>query len=444
VVKLGSASVLNEQSFANLRKLAQHDHLTKTDYWPAALQEHEDLQRQHPGSLEATLKSARTLLAASRGADLPGVAFQIMRDMLRPSFPEADLFVIHQGSQFSPRLAVPRALLRDLAMPKPSADTIVFASSQAIMADTLLGLRPFVECVLTSLSPYVWGASVGRAGAVLIVTFGRPLSGHKMVPGDLLELSASLTGPFGRDTSWTPSATRTDLEHALNWWMARLDLLFSHTTEPANCARGDEYDPRIAHERIITVIQIFRACHMLATTQDPYTRQLLLYNVLDQLPGLNPRARWEATTIARKVRSRLDEIKSRMPLEVQRVLMPRATAAADALDQLATGFFTSELVTDDGIVLADKSGGSVVTAFDNATSQWLRVMRNSAHGFEQELTPRQRTLLAAHNAEIPWALPDLAWLHLLHLLCYPEQIAKQARFERSANSRPQTKTGVRA
>ena len=64
------------------------------------------------------------------------------------------------------------------------------------------------------------------------------------------------------------------------------------------------------------------------------------------------------------------------------------------------------------------------TPLENAASDWLRVMRNSAHGFEKQITDRQRTLIAAHNADIPLELPDLAWLHLLHLLCYPEQIAR--------------------
>ena len=164
---------------------------------------------------------------------------------------------------------------------------------------------------------------------------------------------------------------------------------------------------------------------MLATTRDQHVRQLLLYNVLDQLAGLNAKAGWDATTKAKSVYDRLAQISSRMPADVQRVLLPRAVAAAEALSRLGDGFFAPELVNDDGILLPDSSGGQVRTTLENAASSWLRVMRNSAHGFEKRIAGRQRTLLAAHNADIPVELPDLAWLHLLHLLCYPEQVARK-------------------
>lgn len=206
--------------------------------------------------------------------------------------------------------------------------------------------------------------------------------------------------------------------------MSRLDLLFAHLTEPRNCAQDEVYDARTAHERIITAIQIFRSCHMLATTRDQHTRQLLLYNVLDQLTGLNAKARWDVTTKTKSVYARLSQIRDRMPTEVQNVLLPRAIAAAEALSRLGDGFFAPELVNDDGILLPDSSGGQVRTTLENAASNWLRVMRSSAHGFEKQIGDRHRTLLAAHNAAIPDDLPDLAWLHLLHLLSFPEQVAR--------------------
>lgn len=157
-----------------------------------------------------------------------------------------------------------------------------------------------------------------------------------------------------------------------------------------------------------------------------------LYNVLDQLAGLNPKADWQATTKAKSVDAKLAQISSRMPADVQRVLLPRANAAAQALHELADGFFAPELVNAEGILLPDSSGGQVRTPLENAASDWLRVMRNSAHGFEKQIKDRQRTLLAAHNADVPGELPDLAWLHLLHLLCFPEQVARGPHADRAS------------
>jgi hypothetical protein len=425
IVKLGGKGDLQEVGFHRLRELTPFDQYTTTNLWNKAVGYYEELMEEHPGELEAVMTSVKTLLvAAHRAVDLPPVALQIMRNMVRPSLPDADMFLVKVDQGFHGRLAVPRALLRNL-VEKPSEDPalITFQTSQQIIADTYIGMVPFIECLLTSLSPYVWGIGVGRAGGIVVITFGKPLFGRRPTAGSLLDLSAKAATPNPAPT-WKATAVRRDFERAIEWWMSRLDLLSSHLTEPRNCAREAVYDPRTAHERIITAVQIFRSCHMLATTRDQHTRQLLLYNVLDQLGGINAKANWHATTKAKSVYEKLSQIRSRMPEDVQRVLLPRATAAAEALSRLADGFFAPELVTDDGILLPDSSGGQVRTPLENAASDWLRVMRNSAHGFEKQITDRQRTLLAAHNADIPVELPDLAWLHLLNLLCYPEQVSR--------------------
>lgn len=426
IVKLGGKGDLQETGFSRLRELTPFDQYTTTNYWNQAVGYYERLVEKYPGELEAVMTSAKTILVAvHRAVDLPPTALQIMRDIVRPSLTDADMFLVKVDPGFYGRLSVPRALLRNL-VEKPSEDPshLTFQTSQQIIADTYIGMVPFIECLLTSLSPYVWGISVGRAGGVIVITFGMPIRGRREIPGSLLDLSAK-AATANPAPAWKPATERRDFERAIEWWMSRLDLLFSHLTEPRNCAQDGVYDPRTAHERIITAVQIFRSCHMLATTRDQHTRQLLLYNVLDQLAGLNAKADWQATTKGKSVSDRLAQISFRMPTDVRRVLLPRAVAAAEALRRLAEGFFAPELVNDDGILLPDSSGGQVRTSLENATSEWLRVMRNSAHGFEKQIKDRQRTLLAAHNADIPAELPDLAWLHLLHLLCYPEQVARK-------------------
>lgn len=423
VSRLGSRKTLQLANFERLAALAPFDRYLDHDYWEQAVRLHQSLVEEFPQRLEAMLISAKTFLIGTHtAAELPSVSFQVMRDLIRPTFPNSDLHLITVDEAFSRRLATPRALLRDLRNPKTDGEEIVFQSSHGIIQDTYIGLTPFIETLLTSLSPYVWGVSAGRAGAIIVVTFGKAVGGRERIAGSLLELSATSASATKRP-SWRPQATVRDFERSISWWMARLDLLFSHLTEPENCTHHGEYDPRIAHERILTAIQLFRSAHMVATVGDSHTRRLLLYNILDQLTGLNPRAKWPQTTTASSVQAKLRAIEERMPEDVQRVLLPRAHAAAASLKGLQDGFFARELLQDGGIRLPDKSGGRVLTSLDRAASEWLRVMRNSAHGFEQQISDRQRTLIAAHNASIPEDLPDVAWLHLLHLLTYPEQVA---------------------
>jgi len=431
VTRLCGSGNLTVANFSALTSLASFDSYMTVDIWERVVQEYGRLSDRFPNRAEAMLEGAKALLAAAPTAgDLPGVAYEVMHALVRPALPDSGMFFIRVGEGFSRRMTVARSLLRDLVVPAQDTQGRTFASSHHLLADMLLGLTPFVECLLTSLSPWVWGLSVGRAGAVLIITFGKPVLGRSRIAGDILDMSARSASVRGT-VSWEPEAEQADYEHSIRWWLARIDLLFSHLTEPANCAIAGLYDPRIAHERAITAVQIFKSCHMIATTRDQHTRQLLLFNVLDQLPGLDPRAKWEVTTSVTKARQRLAEIEERMPADVARVLLPRARVAVEALEHLADGFFAPEIVQDDAILLPDKWGGQVATPLSKAASEWLRVMRNSAHGFEQKVADRQRVLLAAHDASVPPELPDVAWLHLLHLLCYPEKVAAQGRARRA-------------
>ena len=56
---------------------------------------------------------------------------------------------------------------------------------------------------------------------------------------------------------------------------------------------------------------------------------------------------------------------------------------------------------------------------NRAVSGLLRAMRNAAHGLGSE--PRTRKSLLAlmeHKSDVSPQLPDLAWLHLMRMMCF--------------------------
>jgi hypothetical protein len=66
-----------------------------------------------------------------------------------------------------------------------------------------------------------------------------------------------------------------------------------------------------------------------------------------------------------------------------------------------------------------------VVSRESAAATWLRVLRNSAHGFRGEADKereRDEALLVAHNGTVPEDLPLIAYLELLNLLSSPHQL----------------------
>lgn len=74
------------------------------------------------------------------------------------------------------------------------------------------------------------------------------------------------------------------------------------------------------------------------------------------------------------------------------------------------------------------------TARKTAVTEWLRLVRNSLHGFEKP-SPKDRALLAAHVGNIPGDFADVAWLHILDIVTHPEKLAQFVHLDRVGDSR---------
>lgn len=70
---------------------------------------------------------------------------------------------------------------------------------------------------------------------------------------------------------------------------------------------------------------------------------------------------------------------------------------------------------------------------DRATALLLRRIRNAGHGLASALEDdRDMSVLTAHSGEVPGAVSDIAFLHLVHLLANPAPM--KARFARQAGT----------
>lgn len=220
---------------------------------------------------------------------------------------------------------------------------------------------------------------------------------------------------------------RTAFGATLRWWCARLNLLFAEATNLANYASRDGVlSPEMLVEKMLSIEQFFRHCESLATARDdPHSMRVMLFTALETLSGIAPQLGWSVTYDFVKVEEMLVKLKAVMPKGVQALLLPRAERAVAALRSVGEGFFIEGRREESGHILVRGEDGVPRSLRVNvAIRSWLRVLRNSHHGFDRDQSLQTRDLLAIHDGRFPAALPDLAWFFLLYLLAFPEAIRR--------------------
>lgn len=425
-------------AYSRINRLKPFDKYVRSELSAMANERHLYLADRYPSELFAMLHSIRYLtMGAPDSHRLAIVVQECMMDLLLPKATGATAHLIEVSKVLHTRYTVVRALLqRDSLVVDPTDNVPQFKSAIELLGDTILGLSAYLEPLFTSLAPNPWGMTASRPGGVIAYLFGTALPGAAIEPNDLMQLSAPDRGRREKLPS-EPSSSH-DYVLTLNWWMRQLNLLFSVITDPLLHEVSGEFDPERAFERHFAMEHLFRSCQALAAHHsDPFTRRLLLFQVLEMLSGLDSSLRWEQLASPKFAKDTLADIEKELPASVSTILLPRARAAAMALAKLREGFFMS--LADDGssIFLPDKHGGFVLTDLDRAVTQWLRVVRNSHHGFDKTPSPRERALLRSHTGAIDDALSDLAWLYLLRIMTHPERLLVRSG-KRHLESRPAT------
>lgn len=383
---------------------------------------HESILNLMGDQPSAMLAGIHALTSTARdAASLKTVVRDLFSNGLVPRLPNSSVHLIEISETLPNRYQLIRALLptSEIYPPLEKNRGMLYAA-KGLFNDTTVGLGSYIDLLMTSLAPHPWGLAVGRPGCVVLYLFGGTISGHGGVAADpiLLYSSGKGTWPASSEAEGIPPTAFTN---AATWWVKQLELLFSTATEPGNYVHSGLYDPQFALEKILSLEQFFRGCQSISVGSfDQHSSRLILFSVLETLGGLSTKLKWNYLTSVSRAKGILDDLKSAIPESAHAVLLPRAEAAVEALAQLQDGFLLPEGGSAEGLSLPRDKGGDEIVPLDQAVSLWLRVVRNSHHGFDKKSTPRERTLLASHNADFPAHLPDLAWLYLLHLLANPE------------------------
>lgn len=353
-------------------------------------------------------------------------------DRLREAFEElakedagASLWAATIPRRLGWRLASVRALFGSQETPellkRRDQDMAGFPASKGLMAGLSFGYDSFVETALIATSPWVLGWNVPRVGGIAVELFGQPLLGAQPT-SQLLDHFRPPAWPAASRmfAPHKPDVTSSDIAAWFRWWIERLDQLFGLLSDPTRFPGPDgRYLARNHLAMWLSVVRLFLTVHaILAHPFESFERVVLFFSALDLLDGL--RLGGVELGEPRQARKALDEVVAVLPPGAAAVVLPRCERAVRALDDVRQGFFVKERIKDGTLSF----GTGQTIGIDKAIAQWLRLARNSHHGFGQIARdkPDAVALLAAHDGTVPPELSDIAFLYLLRLLVEPRRL----------------------
>jgi hypothetical protein len=430
IFKLADRSnAATEGAYTRIRRLHRHDSAVSHDIWKAARAGHAGLVKNFPDEASALLMSMTMLITAAPTAEAAAAnTRQTFNELLLPAVDNPAVYLIEVKDVLGYRYSVMRSLLTTGEHTNTEAfkvDGMFSPASKGLFSDSVLGFSAYLSCMCASLSPAIWAYPIPRAGGVILLLFGAPMSGQEVLARDKIQLLSPMRHALEEDAVPSDIAAK-DFVSAAQWWTGQLSTLFSIITEPANYEDSQgHFDPAAATERLLSVEQMFRDCQSILTlTRDDHARRALTFNLLKRLEGMIPGYSWRELVGRTSLEKILERLRNDLPSDIHAVFLRRAERGARVIVALENGFFGPTGESGSPIVLPDRQGRPVAVERKTAVTEWLAIIRNSLHGFDKTPSARDRALLAAHDGHIPGEFADVAWLHLLDILAHPEKLAR--------------------
>lgn len=313
------------------------------------------------------------------------------------------------------------------------ADFGGFPAARELMMNSSSSFPLFFEPFLLLNTPWVGGYMATRPNAMIIRVLTNTEPGRSVSWTDQLDsfvpLYVGSAEPFGEGVRGEDFETR---EVFLKWWISKVSKLLWIISDMTNFVdNSGNYDPAqhfgatLTLERIfVTAIEIFRL-----KTKDEVLRKILLFDLLDLLDG-NGLGDYRTNLSYDTQRSAWLELKANLDEPIARTLSPVIENGFEALVTLGNNFWTTTNRGRDGSLIIDREdgNGSDAIKLDHARADYLRILRNSHHGFRRISGKiRDLSFLASHTGALDNKLADLVWWYLIRLLSKPEVLLPARR-----------------
>lgn len=374
--------------------------------------------------------SLRGMLTACKDSELVPYLQAVWAKNILEQYPDSSVWAVLLSSRLSSRLAIMRSLAAAAETPelleRSGADFRGFSGASGLMPSLRFGQEAFIEPALIVSSPWSLGWLASRTGGAVAILFGRPVASSRS-HSQMLDLHRVVPWPglSSHEGYEQADVSAAVIEGWFSWWMRRLDVLLGMVTDPTRFPdEAGDYDPRQHQALLLGLVRLFLAVQGILThPHDHFVRMSLFFDAIDILHGLRL-GHPERLTRPDKLRKDLAVLHKELPAEAAEMALPLCALAVDALESVKQGFFVKERLTDETIRMPRADGGHSELSINVAVARYLRVVRNSHHGYGEMAreNPQAMALLASHDGSVPPALPDIAFVHLLSLLVRPERL----------------------
>ncbi|GEM_PF-4689557 len=299
-----------------------------------------------------------------------------------------------------------------------------------LMANSSGSFTIYFHPLLLLNSPWVGGFTAMRTNATIIRLLTIPEPGRTNVWTDQLDsFQPSYAGSSSLFDLGLPAEDLETREQLLQWWSKHLSDLLLVISDPTRHVDGEgNYEPSSHLGSTLTIERIFVTAVevMRLKTKDEVLRKILLFDFLDLLEGRGMGTYETNLSHVKQYKAWL-RLKTTLPEPVARAFSSQVEGAFEALRQVENGFWLKSSRTPDGrlcINTKDGAGRREGISLDRARGEYIRVLRNSHHGFRKiAANPRDLSYLASHTGVLDNRLPDLVWWFLIRILADPSQVA---------------------
>jgi hypothetical protein len=359
--------------------------------------------------------------------------------------PEGSLWFFETSPLLRHRLGLLRVLLAFELLPD-YGDALKAAGDEHPQIKTLqehslthgFQFDALVEPILLAVPPATLGYVFPWSPHALVFLFGHAASLIEPHPPTFASLYSPRVQRGGFGTHWNPSLfedlTRGEIEALLQWWVTRLNVIYSYATDPT--AFTDPTTTRMRPSEPTAWLLTFE--RMLADVLTnasmpqgpPIARLALAFDLLDKAEALLDFRKGRSGDGAkrlmqrREMLDRLDRIwNERLPVQVRLRFQQHSRELYDRVYSGVQAEAYDHRVEGHGIkVWSQKNNRLDHWSWDGYVPALVRAVRNSAHGLLEALSSKDRGVIESHSGLLPAELPDLASLIAVAMVADAENL----------------------
>lgn len=372
---------------------------------------------------------------ATADADLP-THLRAFYPMFASRLPDSSLWAITLDPAVNARRTIVRGLVAAEHAPELLARTDDefdgFEAGRGLSSPDAIGLGAVIETALVAGAPGVLGVNTARIPGMVTLLFGHFESGREQeVAAELIDLfrPSLITQPTA-DSLAIPKLPPAQIEDYLKWWVAGVNRLLGIAADPSMFRKtGGSYDAASHMGFQLSLDRLFETIRgiLVGSRRDDYTRLILAFQAMDLLIGMRLGS-YDTLAHPGRVRAIVKDLETKLPSGAASVVLPRCRRAADALEQLKSGFYLTERIDSGRLRVQTKKGGWDAIALDTAVAEYVNLIRDASHTLREKMaSPGDLSLFVSHDGDVDPSVADVPFVHLVNMLANPTALEIRLR-----------------